>query len=107
MTTIILGTFTIHGNDEVLAVKCVTNDPSAGKQLMDELMMLARLEHRNVVKLKGFCNNDGWFPFGRSGRGLYVCNEFFSHGSLDEHIFGMSASISCYALLMYLSHFHI
>ena len=73
---------------------------------MDELMILARLEHRNVVKLKGFCNNDGWFPFGRSGRGLYVCNEFFSHGSLDEHIFGMLASISCYALLMYLSDFH-
>lgn len=85
------GTFTIHGNDEVLAVKCFTNYPLEGKLLMDELMMLATLEHRNVVKLKGFCNNVGWFPFGRSGRGLYVCNEFCSHGSLDKHIPGLYA----------------
>ncbi|KAG2547033.1 hypothetical protein PVAP13_9KG529060 [Panicum virgatum] len=56
------------------------------KSLLDELKLLAKLEHRNVVRLIGFCNVDGWFRFGN--RGLYICNEYFSRGSLDRHIFG-------------------
>lgn len=74
-----------------LAVKCVTN-PSAAKQLKDELMIHAKLEHKNVVLLVGFCNNDGWFRRGR--RGLYVCYELMSNGPLGKHIFGTSASLS-------------
>ena len=66
-------------------------NPSATKQLKDELKILAKLEHKNVVQLVGFCNNDGWF---RRGRGLYVCNEFISNGALDKCIFGTSASPS-------------
>ncbi|OEL16587.1 Cysteine-rich receptor-like protein kinase 14 [Dichanthelium oligosanthes] len=45
--------------------------------------MLANLKQRNVVQLLGFCMYGGWFGF---GKGLYVCNEFFSVGSLDKYI---------------------
>lgn len=74
-------------NSKELAVKCITN-PWAAKQLKDELKILAKVEHKHVVRLVGFCSNDGWFRFGKRGRGLYVCNEFIKNGPLDKHIFG-------------------
>ncbi|XP_066395905.1 putative cysteine-rich receptor-like protein kinase 12 [Miscanthus floridulus] len=77
------GTFNIDHNTKELAVKCVTN-PSMAKHLKDELKILAKLQHKNVVRLVGFCNNDGWF---RRGRGLYVCSELISNGPLDKKIF--------------------
>ncbi|XP_066398791.1 cysteine-rich receptor-like protein kinase 5 [Miscanthus floridulus] len=77
------GTFNIDHNTKELAVKCVTN-PSMAKELKDELKILAKLQHKNVVRLVGFCNNDGWF---RRGRGLYICSELISNGPLDKKIF--------------------
>lgn len=55
------GTFNIDNNKKELAIKCVTN-PSVAKQLKDELKILAKLEHKNLVQLVGFCNNDGLVP---------------------------------------------
>lgn len=75
-----------------LAFKRVTNQEVA-KQLLDQLKMLATLEHMNVVKLIGFCVDDGWFGFGKLGMGLQMCSEYFSNGSLEAHIFGTSASL--------------
>lgn len=60
--------------------------------------MLAKLEHTNVVQLVGFCSDDGWFGFGK--RGLYVCNELFSNGSLDKHISGSGKSGSLYPIIL-------
>ncbi|RLN40765.1 hypothetical protein C2845_PM01G32980 [Panicum miliaceum] len=44
------GTFNINREDTILAVKRVTNQVVANS-LLDELMMLARLRHANVVRL--------------------------------------------------------
>lgn len=74
-----------------LAVKRITNQVAA-KELLDGLDAIGNLVHMNVVRTVGFCIDDGWFRFGKRGKGLYICSEYFSNGSLETHIFGTSAS---------------
>ncbi|XP_062213338.1 cysteine-rich receptor-like protein kinase 25 isoform X2 [Phragmites australis] len=78
------GKFHIKGEEMDVAVKRVT-DQTAAKQLLDELSVLAKLVHKNVVQLVGFCTDDMWSCFGK--KKLYICNELMSNGSLDKHIF--------------------
>ncbi|XP_066341287.1 cysteine-rich receptor-like protein kinase 14 [Miscanthus floridulus] len=64
------------GNEKDVAIKRVTNQDAA-KELMGELETLAKLRHKNVLRLVGFCIK---------GKKLFVCNEMLSNGSLDTHL---------------------
>lgn len=70
------------GNEKDVAIKRVTNQDAA-KELMGELETLAKLRHKNVLRLVGFCIK---------GKKLFVCNEMLSNGSLDTHLHGTSVS---------------
>ncbi|CAL4964525.1 unnamed protein product [Urochloa decumbens] len=74
------GTFrSTTGHDVDLAVKRATNHVAHTYQLNDELRILAKLSHRNVVRLVGFS---------RKGKKLYLCHELCSKGSLDKYLPG-------------------
>lgn len=57
---------------------------------MDELETLAKLRHKNVMRLVGFCSK---------GNKLFVCNELLSNGSLDTHLHGTSVSSPIFVLI--------
>ena len=48
----------------------------------NKILLMAKLHHRNLVKLQGFC---------LEGNERLLIYEFVSNGSLDQVIFGMVA----------------
>ena len=51
-------------------------------EFKNEILLMAKLHHRNLVKLQGFC---------LEGNERLLIYEFVSNGSLDQVIFGMVA----------------
>ena len=51
-------------------------------EFKNEILLMAKLNHRNLVKLRGFC---------LEGNERLLIYEFVSNGSLDQVIFGMVA----------------
>ncbi|KAK3163156.1 hypothetical protein QOZ80_1BG0098350 [Eleusine coracana subsp. coracana] len=69
-----------------IAVKVPTNDSYQGKkQFTNEVSLLSRIHHRNLVSFLGYCHQDG--------RNILVY-EFMHNGTLKEHLHGRDKHIS-------------
>lgn len=62
-----------------VAVKCITRDSTAGmKEFISEISSVGRLQHRNLVQLRGWC---------RKSKQLFIVYEYMPNGSLEKLIF--------------------
>jgi len=69
-----------------IAVKVPSNDSYQGKkQFRNEVSLLSRIHHRNLVAFLGYCHEDG--------RNILVY-EFMHNGTLKEHLQGRDNHIS-------------
>ncbi|XP_078175447.1 protein kinase superfamily protein [Carex rostrata] len=65
---------------EIVAVKVLANDSKQGeKEFHNEVLLLGRLHHRNLVNLVGYCAEKGQHML------IYV---FMPNGSLSSHLYG-------------------
>ncbi|KAK6146971.1 hypothetical protein DH2020_017883 [Rehmannia glutinosa] len=63
-----------------IAVKILTNDSFQGKrEFSNEVSLLSRIHHRNLVQFLGYCQEDG--------KSILVY-EFMHNGTLMEHLYG-------------------
>ncbi|GER28676.1 leucine-rich repeat protein kinase family protein [Striga asiatica] len=63
-----------------IAVKILTNDSFQGKrEFSNEVSLLSRIHHRNLVQFLGYCQEDG--------KSILVY-EFMHNGTLKEHLYG-------------------
>ncbi|KAL2509490.1 Leucine-rich repeat protein kinase family protein [Forsythia ovata] len=68
-----------HGKE--IAVKVLANDSFQGKrEFSNEVALLSRIHHRNLVHFLGYCQEDG--------KGILVY-EFMHNGTLKEHLYGI------------------
>lgn len=68
------------GDGKEIAVKVPSNDSYQGKkQFSNEVSLLSRIHHRNLVAFLGYCHEDG--------RNILVY-EFMHNGTLKEHLHG-------------------
>ncbi|KAJ4905723.1 putative cysteine-rich receptor-like protein kinase 39 [Raphanus sativus] len=65
-------------NGKEIAVKRLTRGAGGDIEFRNEVLLLTRLQHKNLVKLLGFCNE---------GDEEILVYEFLSHSSLDRFIF--------------------
>ncbi|KAG2331409.1 hypothetical protein Bca52824_002589 [Brassica carinata] len=65
-------------NGKEIAVKRLARGSEGGIEFRNEVSLLTRLQHKNLVKLLGFCNE---------GDEEILVYEFVSHSSLDRFIF--------------------
>ncbi|XP_057847296.1 L-type lectin-domain containing receptor kinase IV.3 [Cryptomeria japonica] len=62
-----------------VAVKCITKDSTEGmKEFISEIATVGRLQHRNLVQLRGWC---------RRREQLFIVYDYMPNGSLDKLIF--------------------
>ena len=81
-------------NGEIVAVKKLLN-PMSQKQFENEVDLLMRLEHPNIVRLVGYCYEienehfplNGKYVFAGKAESL-LCLEYLPNGSLDEFLSG-------------------
>jgi len=74
-------------NGQEVAVKRLTKGSGQGDiEFKNEVSLLTRLQHRNLVKLLGFCNE---------GDEQILVYEFVPNSSLDHFIFGETSKDSC------------
>ncbi|XP_057836121.1 L-type lectin-domain containing receptor kinase SIT2-like [Cryptomeria japonica] len=63
-----------------VAVKCILRETYDGvKEFIAEISSLGRLQHRNLVQIRGFS---------RLGKKLFIVYDYMPNGSLDKKIFG-------------------
>ena len=87
----------VHKNGETIAVKLLHSMPGLDdKCFEEEFQNLSRLQHKNIVRLIGFCHetqrefvpHEGNMIFADSKR-MALCFEYMHNGSLDKYIFGI------------------
>ena len=69
-------------NGKEIAVKRLARGSEGDIEFRKEVLLLTRLQHKNLVKLLGFCNE---------GDEKILVYEFVSHSSLDRFIFGKTS----------------
>uniref|UniRef100_A0A0C9RKC8 non-specific serine/threonine protein kinase n=1 Tax=Wollemia nobilis TaxID=56998 RepID=A0A0C9RKC8_9CONI len=71
----------LPSSGEEIAVKSITKDCSEGmREFISELSSLGRLQHRNLVPLRGWC---------RKGKRLFIVYDYMPNGSLDKALPGL------------------
>ncbi|KAH9309761.1 hypothetical protein KI387_037672 [Taxus chinensis] len=69
----------LPANGLEVAVKCITKDSTEGmKEFIAEISSVGRLQHRNLVQLRGWC---------RKKEQLFIVYDYMPNGSLDKMIF--------------------
>ncbi|KAJ1695523.1 hypothetical protein LUZ63_012221 [Rhynchospora breviuscula] len=70
-------------DEKEIAVKVLTNESAQGrKQFSNEVSLLSRIHHRNLVSFLGYCPQEG--------KNMLVY-EFMHNGTLKEHLHGLAA----------------
>ncbi|XP_057833755.2 L-type lectin-domain containing receptor kinase SIT2 [Cryptomeria japonica] len=68
-----------------VAVKCITREFGEGmKGFIAEITSMGRLQHRNLVQLRGWC---------RRQKQLFIVYDYMPNGSLDKLIFGNPTAV--------------
>lgn len=89
----------MHKNGETMAVKLLHSMAGLDDKLFEEeFHNIARLQHKNIVRLVGFCHetqrqfipHDGKMIFADS-KYMALCFEYMHNGSLDKFIIGIIA----------------
>ncbi|XP_057829903.2 L-type lectin-domain containing receptor kinase S.4 [Cryptomeria japonica] len=76
---------TLASGEEV-AVKSITKDCTEGmKEFVAEISSLGRLQHRNLVPLRGWC---------RKNKRLFIVYDYMSNGSLEKNLFTPEANLT-------------
>eukprot|EP01018_Ginkgo_biloba_P000180 Gb_35142 [translate_table: standard] len=75
----------LPSNGLEIAVKCIIKDSTQGmKEFIAEISSVGRLQHRNLVRLQGWC---------RRNNQLFVVYDYMPNGSLDGLIFGKPKTV--------------
>ncbi|XBI86487.1 hypothetical protein VPH35_094432 [Triticum aestivum] len=95
----------VLGNGKMVAVKKLAQSMSNSlEQFENEINLLMKLKHPNIVQLVGYCYetqhlrnyHEGKFIFAWNTECL-LCLEFLPKGSLDKYISGMPFNSSCFS----------
>ncbi|KAL0552991.1 hypothetical protein IC582_006872 [Cucumis melo] len=78
-----------QGEEIIVAIKRLKSNSSQGhKQWLAEVQFLGVVSHPNLVKLLGYCSEDG-----ERGIQRLLVYEFMSNGSLEDHLFSRSRTL--------------
>jgi serine/threonine protein kinase len=75
----------LPGSGQEVAVKCITKEFTEGmKGFVAEISSMGRLQHRNLVQLRGWC---------RRQKQLFIVYDYMPNRSLDKFIFGNPTTV--------------